>query len=93
MQLEAFRFEGCNKTNENALKCIKKNGLSGKSEVYEKVKTKLFCILICKLHRVSQSRFSFDPLWGGANLSFGYCENITACGEERPQQSFVVVRM
>lgn len=64
-------------------------GLNRKSEIYEKVKT--FCIFICSLHLVSQSRFSFDLFWGGANLSFGFCKNATVSREKRgPLKSAVL---
>lgn len=47
MQLEE-RLEGYNKTNENTYKCLKKiTGINRKSEIYEKMKTNSFCILMC----------------------------------------------
>lgn len=45
------------------------------------MKTNSFCFLICNLHPLSQSRFSFDLLWGGSDLSSGLCKNVTASGE------------
>lgn len=57
-------------------------GINREPEMYGKLKTKYFCVLICSLHVMLQRRLRVDPLWVGTDLSW-VLKIVTASGEKR----------
>lgn len=57
-------------------------GINRQPEMYEKLKPKSFCVLICNMHLMPQTRLRVDPFRGGTVLSWVF-KIVTASGEKR----------